>query len=485
MTVDRLTRIRIFGPVAREADSLDDVARRSKRYYGRSESQLAVYEENRRRPKPTGHRLTAWEAYKAFGAGILEEAVEYSAAILRHSATSTADALKRRRESLGVSHADVGRAATVPATIVERAESRPTEFPVTDLLRIALVLGLDERRLAFDPAETGDGPLAVRLRTLAYRENEFGNRISPRAALLFAEAASIVRIQHRLQKWLGIDGESKRFEPSDYYGGPGHPAWRVGYGLAEEARKRLGLGESPVPSIRELVENRLGIPVVQAALPPAIAGATIATEADDGDEARGIVLNTKGDNENVWVRRATLAHELGHLLFDPDAELRTLQVDSYSENATNPEDGDRNCVEQRANAFAAAFLAPLDAVRRFAPAPVSADAVARAMHEFGVSLTTARYHIRNAHYRNYEIPYVAHRYEEPSDEQKAAENFAVDFSPFKETSEQRRGRFAYLVARCRKDGLLSEDTAALYLQCIPADLDAELDRVIELFEPPP
>lgn len=484
MTVDRLAWIRIFGSVAREANNLDDAARRSDRYYGRSEGQLAAFDDGPNTPTPTGHRLTAWEAYQAFGAEVLEEAVEYGAAILRHSPTSTADALKRRRESLRVSPANIGRAARVSEAQVKAAESRPGTVRLIDLNRIALVLGLDERRLAFDPAETGDNPLAVRLRKLAYRENESANRISPTAALLFAEAASIVRIQHRLQKWLEIDGESKKFAPYDDYGGPGLPAYKVGYQLAENARKRLDLGERPIPSMRELVEDRLGIPVVQAALPPAIAGATIATEADDGGEARGIVLNTTGDNENVWVRRVTAAHELGHLLFDHDAKLETLRVDPYSKNGTDPEDGDKDPVEQRANAFAAAFLAPLEAVREFAPS-VSADAIAKTMHEFRISLTTACYHIRNAHFRNCEIPSIAHLHEEPSDEQKAAENFTTDYFPsaFRGTSEQRRGRFAYLVAKCRKEGLLSEDTAALYLQCDPADLDDNLDLVIELCGP--
>lgn len=483
MTVDRLTLTRIFGSAAKDANDVESAARHSRKLYVRSESQLAVYEENRRRPKPTGHRLTAWEAYKAFGAEVLEEAVEYSAAILRHSPTSTADALKRRRESLGVSPMHVGRAATVSAAEVEAAESRPVRAPLTHLNRIALVLGLDERRLAFDPAETRPGPLAVRLRTLAHHENETGTRISPIAKLLFAEAASIVRIQYRLQKWLGIDGESKKFAPCDYYGGRGSPAYKVGYRLAEDARKRLDLGERPILSMRELVENRLGIPVVQAALPPAITGATIVAEADDGSEARGIVLNTKGENENVWVRRVTLAHELGHLLFDPDAKLETLRVDPYSENGTDPEDDDKDPVEQRANAFAAAFLAPLAAVREFAPSPVFAESVTNTMHKFGISFSTARYRINNAHSRKCAIPSFSRRREEPSGEQKAAENFTPGNFPSEGTSEQRRGRFAYLVAECRKEGLLSEDTAALYLQCDPADLDDNLDLVIELCGP--
>ena len=234
----------------------------------------------------------------------------------------------------------------------------------------------------------------------------------------------------------------------------------------------------------ELVEGRLGIPVVQAALSQTVAGATIAADDGDGGQARGIVLNTAGDNRNVWVRRATLAHELGHLLFDPDARLESLRVDSYAGNATDPQGSGRDSVEQRANAFAAAFLAPLPAVRRTAPAPPGPETVAKTMREFGISLTAACYHIRNAHYRQYDMPSVAGIREEPSDEQTAAENFAIARFPLEGTSEQRRGRFAYLVARCRKEGILSPDTAALYLQCPAAELDSKLDLVTDLFDVP-
>ena len=40
--------------------------------------------------------------------------------------------------------------------------------------------------------------------------------------------------------------------------------------------------------MRELVEHRLGIPIIQVKLPPAIAGATISSHGQ-----RGIVLNVK------------------------------------------------------------------------------------------------------------------------------------------------------------------------------------------------
>ena len=228
--------------------------------------------------------------------------------------------------------------------------------------------------------------------------------------------------------------------------------------------------------MRTLVEDRLGIPVVQVELGQNIAGATVVTKDEDGREARGVVLNTVGENENVWVRRATLAHELGHLLFDPNAQLENVRVDPYGQNEADPESHETDYVEQRANAFAVAFLAPLGAVRRMVPAPPSIESVVDVMHTYGISHTAARYHVSNSHFRQYEVPpFGAH--ETPRDELKAAENFALDFFPLDGTPIQRRGKFAALVTRAVEEGCISMDTASLYLQCSAPELDARFEAL--------
>ena len=304
--------------------------------------------------------------------------------------------------------------------------------------------------------------------------------MSSRTALFFAEAASIIRVQLRLQRWLGIETQRNLFTPLDYYGSRQTPAWKVGYNIAEEARRKLKLGESQIPSMRELVEDRLGIPVVQVALGQKIAGATVVTVNEDGEEDRGVILNTAGDNENVWVRRATLAHELGHLLYDPNERLENVRVDPYAQSQADPQEDDVDYVEQRANAFAIAFLAPLDEVRRLAPVPFSRESVVNVMHGFGISQTAAKYHVCNAHYRQHEVPpFVLD--EKPSDEMKAAENFTTDFFPLNETPVQRRGRFAGLVVQAVDEGCISEHTAALYLKCSVSAFKARLPSLRELF----
>jgi Zn-dependent peptidase ImmA (M78 family)/DNA-binding transcriptional regulator YiaG len=472
----------IFGPEA-EGHSEKDSARHSSRQFVRSEGQLAVYDSARR---PTGHVYTAWEAYSAYGIDTLEEAVEFGAAILRCQEDASATALKTRRESLNLSRRDVADATSLSEQVVSSAEKSPSDVPIVQQQSAAFVLGLDERLLSYVPNSGGDSRLAYRLRDLSQKRPQSTWQMKPRTALRFAEAASIIRVQMRLQDWLGIETERHLFSTDSSYGTYQTPTWKIGYNLADEARIKLGLGASPILSMRELTEHRLGIPVVQVDLDQQIAGATIVTHDDENREVRGILLNSAGENENVWVRRTTLAHELGHLLFDPNERLQNVRVDSYEQSESDPEvqDLDRqelDKVEQRANAFAIAFLAPLDEVRSVAPIPFSKSSIVDVMQKFGLSQTAARYHVFNAHFRQHEIPQFA-IHETPSDELRAAENFTTDFFPLQSTPVQRRGKFADLVARAYTEGCISPETASFYLHCSKEEFSKKVGALRQVFD---
>ena len=466
----------IFGSEA-EGHSERDAARRSHRQFVRSEGQLAVYDPDRR---PTGHVYTAWEAYDAYGMQTLEEAVEFGAAILKCGKDAAAAALRARREDLKLTHRDIARATPLSEKLVKTTETSPSSVPVDQLQKASFVLGLDERLLSFEPNSGGDDRLAYRLRDLSTRRSQSSWHMSPRTALRFAEAASIIRVQIRLQEWLGMETERDLFSTSDYYGSYHTPAWKVGYNLAGEARRDLGLGDSPIQSMRDLVERRLGIPVVQVDIGQKIAGATIVTHNDKGEEVRGILLNSAGENENVWIRRTTLAHELGHILFDPNERLESVRVDPYEQSESDPEIQDFDQVEQRANAFAIALLAPLDQVRDVASVPFSKASIVDVMHKFGLSQTAARYHVFNAHHRQHELPQFAIQ-ETPADELKAAENFTTDFFPIQDTPIQRRGKFADLVVRAYTEKYISRDTASLYLQCTREEFSEKVGMLRQIF----
>ena len=468
--------LRVFGPT--KVEDVKTAALMSTRAFVRSNNQIGPVKEGQ---SPPGHILSAWEAYQSYGLGILEESVEYGSSVLLESTGAIERTFSRRRSDLGLRIESIAGAADVSADVVRQAEKQASLVPVKELESIAFVLGLDERLLAFDEEGCADRKLAFRLKTLQQSTPQETTSISAGTALKFAEAASVIRVQSMLMDWLDIYGAAMNFQASDYYGSDMTPAWKVGYNLAEQTRQILELKmgiSGPIPSMRDLVEKKLGIPVVQAQLHPSIAGATITTRGYDGTEIRGFVLNSIGENSNVWVRRATLAHELGHILYDPTQELKELRVDSYSGTFDDPELPNPDYVEQRANAFAIAFLAPLAAVNGMTPPPIKLEDVGTVMQTFGISHTAARYHVLNAHYgtvlmpEHFDLP-------GPSEDWRINEDFTLDFFPVLSVPFQRRGRYAGLVAECYRRRMLSSSSAALYLGCTEQEF---LDNIMSIQE---
>ena len=424
----------------------------------------------------TGRRLTEREVVEAYGTDIIAEVDAQRSAVLLARVGAIEHAIATRRIELGINREELARATGVAPDTVVLAETNVDRLGLRDIERIAFVLGLDPARLSVDERAGADSELGVRLRVLEVDAGATAAaRPTPRSVLCFAEAASVVTAQHRLQAWLGKSEAASGFKPSENYG---PPAWRAGYDLATHTRARLGIGLDPIESMRDLVERRLGIPVIQAELPPAIAGATISSHGQ-----RGIVLNTVGRNTNVWIRRTTLAHELGHMLFDPEEELERVRVDPYDQVARDAEGGQLpDDVERRANAFAVQLLAPTQAVKQLVPdvADVSAASIADVMSTFGIGRAAARFHVWNAWWRAAVLPPESEIHAQPSDEQRAAENFTLDYFPIADVREQRRGRFALLTAEAVEAGLITTDTAAQHLGCSEADLAESLNFLLEL-----
>lgn len=425
-------------------------AKASPRLYVRSQDHLAEYREG-----ASGRVLSAWEAFDAFGVEVLAEVAEYGSAILVDDAHEPAYTLKKRRKALGLTARDVALKAKLSESEVAAAELTQQRSPIRTLERIAAVLGLDERLLSFRSGSGGDDDLAVRLRQVKVPN---GSTDSPRLVGALSEAGWVIRTQIRLERWLGsLRRPPSAFTPSSAYGSQGSPAWKAGYVLAHRARQALGIPTSePVPSLRELCVT-LGIPIVQTALPQAFAGATVSVEG-----GRGIVVNTVGRNENVWVRRATVAHELGHLLWDPEPNLRRLTVDSYGlieqDSIFVPQD-----VEARANAFAIEFLAPQAGVRTVFPKAGGVAHLRQVMETYGISFTSARHHVNNAWERALAVDQLKVQNTDPTADWYGRESYTQEWFPIESTPLSRRGRFAGVVAAAEQRRLITADTAASYL----------------------
>lgn len=423
----------------------EDRARGSSRRYIRSLDQLAEHHG-----RGNGRQLTALEAFDAYGLEVLMEVAQEGSALLCAGRTAAGDVLRGRRELLGLERKQLARFAGLPVEQVEAAEgSKRLSMRIYE--RIAQVLGLDERQVSVAAEPVGNDKLAVRLRTLDQEEGA----LTPAVVAGISEAAWVIMVQARLERLLGLHRQPSRFVSADY-GRPGVPAFRRGYELARRLRETLSLGEDPLPSLRRLAEDTLGIPIIQTELGDSIAGVTV----EVGD-ARAIVINLSGRNRLVYVRRATIAHELGHLLHDPRNRLKTLRVDAY-DALERPPDQLPDVVEQRANAFAIELLAPQAAVVALYE-QTDEDPLRTVMDEFGVSFTAARYQIWNGLERSVPLESITTRSRQPPSHWEAQEAFTVDYHPIHDLRSSRAGRFSALVVRAEAEGLITGDTAMEWL----------------------
>ena len=156
---------------------------------------------------------------------------------------------------------------------------------------------------------------------------------------LFREGASL----KRLLSW-----ESESVVPRYELPEPRATGFAIvqGQSVADQERRRLGLGVAPVLSIPELIGSQ-GIWTAALPLPDEISGLFLRSQ----EFGMGILANV---GQAPVRRRFSYAHEYGHALMDRD---HSMSVTSRN-NA-------QKVSEQRANAFAATLLMPEDGVWEF------------------------------------------------------------------------------------------------------------------------
>lgn len=454
---------KVFGSDS-AGETPEERARTSQREFVRGQTMLAEAS-----PEASGRRLTALEALNIFGFDVLLKAIEDGQALLVRDRFEPSRTLKNRREALGYDQRHLARLAGLSPQDVVNAETPGKISPVRNLERLAPPLALDERILGLKD-QTGGDALGVRLRDLTRTERHSG--LSAGAVAALAESAWVIARQKSLSSYLNLRRNDllNKFKPDDNYQ---YPTYQRGYDLAARTREILGIGsEAPVESMRRLVSDKLNIPLVQTKLGPSLAGATIANGED-----RGIVVNIEGANQSVWVRRMTLAHELGHLLWDPAQKLNRLMIDRYEDlevNSSSP----RDVVEMRANAFAIAFLAPPAVIDRMIAGSIDITAtIFKVVERFGISVSAASAHVGNI--GRIKTPSIrGGARPDPSDELRAQEDFTIDYFPIKDIPPARVGRFALEVVRSLDYKLISRDTAATLLKTTPENMTQQSIRAI-------
>lgn len=453
----------------------EERARASATQFVRGQFQLAVYSEG-----ATGRVLSAREALRTFGWQVLRQATLEGAAPLVSSPKEPATTLRLRREELGLSVEQLAKKVHLSPKVIQQAETVGAKSAIRTLESLGQALALNEQVLGFVPNASRDASLGVRLREMATSGDIAG--FTANTVLQLSEAAWVISrqaaLQEQLEAVLGVQRVAMPRHDSNF----GYPAYETGYRLASRARDLLGLeAEAPVESVRKIIEEDFGLPLIQLQMNTRFAGATLANGL-----VRGIVVNESGMNSNVWVRRMTMCHELGHLLWDPNDRLQQVTVDAYADLEMSDRDTRRDPPEVRANAFAVAFLAPPAAVKRIADAcsdPL--DVVSKVMTTFGISATAAKHHVRNIA-RLDTLGGWTDQLPTPENQWGVMENLTMDYFPIKETPLSRRGKFAWWVAKAFEMGEITLDSAASWL-CVPGTdvTDSSLGRIADLWDKAP
>ncbi|HEX3919098.1 MAG TPA: ImmA/IrrE family metallo-endopeptidase [Caulobacteraceae bacterium] len=453
----------VFGAESK-GDTPEERAQTSGTRFVRSQHQLSIWS-----PGASGRWLSAREALRTFGWEVLRELASRSATPLVRSNAEPTQTVLAQIDALGLDQKKAFDTVALSKDEVVALKSG-RQVPFRKLERLAQNLSLEPDRLGIEAQAGADTRLGFRLRSMGATEA----KLSAAAVLALAEAAWVIRKQLELSQRLGETNELGGFVPDGDYGGSLTPAWRAGFRLANATRELLGIGHSePIESMTRLLEERLGVPVIHVELPTSFAGATIAN-----GEARGIVVNFHGKNEHVWVRRMTMAHELGHFLWDPSERLNRLVVDSYGEIEADFQTRN-DPVEQRANAFAVEFLAPREELGDvFLKARNQLEAVETVMQRFGIGRAASVYHLQNLLHGVAIKP--GHIAIEPDQSLMGREEISVSLFKPADVPISRRGRFAVLVGRAFNRSLISEDTAGALLGCPPAQTAQALDWIASI-----
>lgn len=247
--------------------------------------------------------------------------------------------LAAARENAGLSQEQAAKAIGIPRSALSLIETGDRTLSTLELAGLAKLYG----RPIIEFLQVPEAPTSSAGLVALCRVSE--------------EFASTPELQQHIKKLLDICREGASLEqilkrpvrkgpPAYAFEEPKNQADAVEHGLAiaAEERKRLDLGDAPIPDIAELLACQ-GIWAASSTLPNEMSGLFLR----DAVVGLAIIVNEKHPTAR---KRFSYAHEYAHALLDRD---RAVTVTTKSNS--------KDLIERRANAFAAAFLMPEAGVR--------------------------------------------------------------------------------------------------------------------------
>ncbi len=290
--------------------------------------------------------------------------------------SSTTPGLRALREQLGLRIETAAREASLSPARLKGIENDVDDASVDEIEALAAVYGVDADLLWDEGAALSPNDS---LRTLASLD-EFKD-VSDHVRLRIIRVAAAVRDLVTLQGQLGEGGRATAFRKT-------RPAFKAdarkagtpyieGAHYALQFRRALHLGSHPIPSVGGLLHETF--PALNIVYADLTADGPAALCFSDQARGPSIVVNVRGKNENLLVRRFSLLHELFHLLVDWGAGKDLVELSGFlSETGL--------AREQRANAFAIRVLCPEAVLKRATPSELA---------DYGVHYAALRLYMRN------------------------------------------------------------------------------------------
>lgn len=247
--------------------------------------------------------------------------------------------LRSARESRQMTQQAAGAVVGLQRSAISLMESGQRQVSTLELTRLAELYGRSVEWFV-NPATAAEEDHVVALfRTEPRLQDEERRSRADSCIQLFREGVSLKRLLGR---------ESGSVVPRYELPEPRTTGVAIvqGRSVADQERRRLGLGVAPVRSIPELIGSQ-GIWTAAVPLPDEISGLCLRSQ----EFGMGILANA---GQAPVRRRFSYAHEYGHALMDREQGASVTSRDNA-----------KKASEQRANAFAAAFLMPEAGVWEF------------------------------------------------------------------------------------------------------------------------
>jgi Zn-dependent peptidase ImmA (M78 family)/transcriptional regulator with XRE-family HTH domain len=249
--------------------------------------------------------------------------------------------LKEARESSRVPQETAAEALGLPRTAVAHIEAGNRAVSTLELVELAKLYQRDIASFfTEEEAKTDDDALLALYRIdPLFRDN-------PKIQRSVSKCIDICREGTAIEEILDL---SRRAGPPAYrLDSPRNPAEAVQQGerIAIEERKRIGLGDAPVPDMADLIANQ-GVWASGAELPDEMSGLFLR------HPSIGMVILVNYRHARTR-KRFSYAHEYAHCLLDRNQPV----------SVTTPQT-QNNLSEVRANAFSAGFLMPEGGVNSY------------------------------------------------------------------------------------------------------------------------